>query len=64
MPFGLRNAAQTFQQIMDDVLCCLVSAYAYIDHVLIASPTKEQHLTDLRAVFERLSKYGMVINTN
>ena len=64
MPFGLRNAAQTFQRFMDDVLRGLPSAYAYIDDVLIASPTKEQHLTDLGAVFERLSKYGIVINPN
>ena len=35
MPFGLRNAAQTFQRFMDEVLRGLTFAYAYIDDVLI-----------------------------
>ena len=64
MPFGLRNAAQTFQRFMDQVLRGIPSAYAYIDDVLIASPTPEQHLKDLRTVFERLSAHGIVINPN
>ena len=64
MPFGLRNAAQTFQRFMDQVLRGVPSAYAYIDDVLIASATPEQHLQDLRSVFERLSSHGIVINPN
>ena len=42
MPFGLRNAAQTFQRFMDQVLRSTPFAYAYIDDVLIASDTSEQ----------------------
>ena len=57
MPFGLRNAAQTFQRFMDQVLRGLPFAYAYIDDVLIASTTPEEHLEHLRAVFERLAAY-------
>ena len=64
MPFGLRNAAQTFQRFMDQVLRGIPSAYVYIDDVLVASPTPEQHLKDLRMVFERLSAHGIVINPN
>ena len=64
MPFGLRNAAQTFQRFMDQVLRGMPSAYAYIDDVLIASSTPEQHLEDLHTVFERLSTHGIVINPN
>ena len=41
MPFGLRNAAQTFQRFMDQVLRGVPAAYAYIDDVLIASPTPQ-----------------------
>ena len=41
MPFGLRNAAQTFQRFMDQVLHGLTSVYVYIDDVLIASTTPE-----------------------
>ena len=64
MPFGLRNAAQTFQRFIDQVLRGIPSAYAYIDDVLIASPNPEQHLIDLRTVLARLSNHGIVINPN
>ena len=64
MPFGLRNAAQTFQRFMDQILHGLPSVYVYIDDVLIASPTPEQHLKDLRAVFTRLAAHGIIINSN
>ncbi len=50
---GLRNAAQTFQRFMDQVLRGVPAAYAYIDDVLIASPTHDQHLKDFQTVFER-----------
>ena len=39
MPFGLRNAAQTFQRFMDQVLRGFSFAYGYIDDVLVASKT-------------------------
>ena len=64
MPFGLRNAAQTFQRFMDQVLHGISSVYVYIDDVLIASSTPEQHLRDLKAVFTRLSAHGILINPN
>lgn len=64
MPFGLKNAAQTFQRFMDQVLRGVPSAYTYIDDVLIASATPEQHLQDLRSVFERLATHGIPINPN
>ena len=64
MPFGLRNAAQTFQRFMDQVLHGVTSVYVYIDDVLIASSTLEQHLKDLHTVFERLTAHGIVINPN
>ena len=43
MPFGLRNAAQTFQRFIDRVLHGLHFAYAYIDDVLIASNNEGEH---------------------
>ena len=64
MPFGLRNAAQTFQRFIDQVLRGTTSVYAYIDDVLIASPTPEQHLKDVRIIFECLSFHGVILNPN
>jgi len=43
MPFGLRNAAQTFQRHIDEVLQGLSHCYAYIDDILIASENEEKH---------------------
>ena len=62
MPFGLRNAAQTFQRFMDQVLRGLSFVYNYIDDVLIASPNAEEHERHLRLVLERLQKHGVLIN--
>ena len=62
MPFGLRNAAQTFQRFMDTVLRGLHFAYDYVDDVLTASDTPETHLQHLRLVFSRLEEHGIVIN--
>ena len=62
MPFSLRNAAQTFQRFIDQVLRGLDFCYAYIDDLLIASSEVEDHKRHLRLVFDRLSEYGVVIN--
>ena len=62
MPFGLHNAAQTFQHFMDQVLRGLEFCYVYIDDVLIASRTPEEHKVHLRLVLQRFVQYGIVIN--
>ena len=62
MPFGLCNAAQTFQRFIDTVLRGFDFAYCYIDDILIASATEEEHEKHLRMVFKRLSEYGLTIN--
>ena len=62
MPFGVRNAAQSFQRLMDQVLDGLPFCFVYLDDILIASATESQHLDDVRAVLERLHANGLVIN--
>ena len=62
MPFGLRNAGQTFQRMMDNVLAGLDYTFVYLDDVLVASPDHEQHAVHLREVLSRLSKHGLVLN--
>ena len=62
MPFGLRNAAQTFQRFIDTVLHGLDFVCAYIDDLLIASNSLEEHYQHLEMVFRRLDEYGVVIN--
>ena len=62
MPFGLRNAAQTFQRFMDQVLRGLPFCFVYLDDLLIASPDMDTHLQHLRQVFQLLSDNGILIN--
>jgi hypothetical protein len=64
MTFGLRNAAQTFQRCIDNVLRGLDFSYAYINDILIASSSQEEHLNHLRTLFQCQEKYGVVINPN
>ena len=62
MPFGLRNSAQSFQRFIDQVLHGVTNTYAYIDDVLIASATPEEHQEHLRTVLQRFTEHGIVIN--
>ena len=56
MPFGLCNAPATFQRLMQVVLAGLDwdICFDYIDDILVASETFEDHLCHLRQVFDRL----------
>ncbi|KAG8195542.1 hypothetical protein JTE90_019530 [Oedothorax gibbosus] len=49
MQFGLCNAASTFQRFIDNVIRDLPSTYAFIDDILVASTTEEEHLVHLPA---------------
>ena len=62
MPFGLRNAAQTFQRFMDQVFRGLDFCNVYIDDLLVARKTPEEQLLHLRQVFEQLRRYSLTIN--
>ena len=62
MPFGLRNTAQTFQRFMDQVLHGLDFCYIYIDDVLIASNTPEEHKVHLCLMLQRFKQYSILIN--
>jgi hypothetical protein len=62
MPFGLRNAGQSFQRFMDEVLSGLDFAFCYLDDILIGSSSTEEHLHHLHLVLQRLQEYGLVLN--
>ena len=62
MPFGLRNAASTFQGFMDEVVRDFSFVYNYIDDILVSSALREEHVTHLRLLFERFQKYQVGIN--
>ncbi len=61
LPFGLCNAPTTFQRLMNSVLAGLIykSCAVYLDDIVVASPTFEQHLIDMREVLTRLESAGL-----
>jgi len=63
MPFGLRNAAQTFQRYMDRILRKFKSfALPYIDDILIFSIDENTHKTHREQILEALRDAKLTIN--
>jgi hypothetical protein len=59
MPFGLKNAAQTFQRLMDSLFRNFPFTFIYLDDTLVFSLDRAQHL---RQVFDVLATNGLRIN--
>ncbi len=62
MPFGLKNAAQTFQRMIDSILRDLDFLFVYLNDILVASASRREHLTHLQLLFARLGQHGLIIN--
>ncbi len=62
MPFGLKNAAQTFQRLMDTLFRSFPFLFVYLDDLLIFSPSRQQHLLHLQQVFDVLAANGLRVN--
>ncbi|KAL8441241.1 hypothetical protein Emed_007593 [Eimeria media] len=61
MPFGLKGAPGTFQQVMNDILWphLAVRCAVYLNDVLVFSPSLEQHVEDVRMVLSALREHKM-----
>jgi hypothetical protein len=57
----VRNAAQTFQRFMDDILQGLYLGFANLDDVIV-SRSLEEHEQHQRAHFDQLQGYEILIN--
>jgi hypothetical protein len=62
MPFGLKNAAQTFQCLMDSLFRNIPFIFIYLDDILIFSSSRSQHLSQLHTVLSILGENGLHIN--
>ena len=62
MPFGLRNAGQSFQRMMDVILEGIPSVFCYMDDILVASPNHAAHQQDLCRLLTALQTHGLVLN--
>ena len=64
MPFGLCNATATFQRLMAQALTRVTKKYGnlvmcYVDDVVIATPTLEDHIDRLEEVFSCMKRAGL-----
>ena len=62
LPFGLRNAGNTFQRTMDQILGDPPLGFVYIDDIQIYSPDIDTHVQHLHQVFKQLCLYGLTIS--
>ena len=62
MPFGLKNAAQTFQRHMNSILGDLPFVFVYVDDILVASATQQEHEKHLLEVSRRLKRNNLKVN--
>ena len=64
MPFGLCNAPATFQRLMQSVMHdhILRLLLVYLDDLLVYSSSFQQHIDNLRVVFQRLREIGVKLN--
>ncbi|GBO26452.1 Transposon Ty3-I Gag-Pol polyprotein, partial [Araneus ventricosus] len=62
MSFGLKNAPVTFQRFIHEVLRGLDFVFPYLDDILIASKSNQEHEIHLNLVLERLNTSGLRIN--
>ncbi|KAL6133619.1 hypothetical protein ACLB2K_065853 [Fragaria x ananassa] len=64
MPFGLTNTEATYQRAMNLIFHDILSKILefYIDDVVVKSKVKQDHIADLRKVFERMRTHGLQMN--
>ena len=65
MPYGLKHAAQCFQRNVHQLLSDLPFAhFEYMDDVIVSSGNKEDHIRDLRCLFQRMKDAELLLNKN
>ena len=63
MPYGLANAPSVFQALVNEVLRPFLNRFviAYIDDILIYSPTWSDHVSHVRQVLARLLQHRLYV---
>jgi len=63
MPFELKNAGATYQRAMTAMFHDFIhkNMEVYVDDILIKSKTKEDHVSDLKAAFDKMREYKLRI---
>ena len=59
LPFRVASAPSIFQRVMENLLQGIKGVSVYIDDILITGTTKQEHLSNIGQVLQRLEKAGM-----
>ena len=64
MPFGLKNAGETYQRAMDAIFHDMLGHHMeiYIDDIVVKSKKATKHVNYLRKSFERMRLYQLKLN--
>ena len=64
MPYGLTGAPATFQRLLDRLIGPEMEpfAFAYLDDIVIVTPTFDEHVAWLRRVLEKIKSAGLTVN--
>jgi len=64
MPFGLKNAGATYQRTMVNLFHDIMhrKIKVYVDDMIAKSESKDDHIINLRKLFERLRKFKLRLN--
>ncbi len=64
LPFGLKNAAATFQRLMNNILRDYIGkfCFVYLDDIVIYSKTVQDHFQHLKQLFAKLEVSGLTLN--
>src|SRR5258706_12767169 len=59
LPFGLSTAPAIFSRVITDIFRHLPFVRVYMDDLVIFSKTFEEHLEQLKQVFDKIRKYDI-----
>lgn len=64
MPFGLKNVGATYQKVMTTIFHDLLQEImeAYVNDLLGKYKKREEHISILRKIFERIENYKLQLN--
>lgn len=61
LPFGITSAPALFQRATDHILSGLAGVQCYLDDLLITVKDKQEHLSNLKAILQRLQSFGLKV---
>jgi hypothetical protein len=59
LPFGTKPACSIFQQAIEEVINDIPHCKNYFDDIIVTGKTKQEHLQNLKSVFERAKEFGL-----